>query len=80
MACLQVARHKGLDIPDTVAIMTFDNYPFSMLVQPQLTAVEADMYDMGQEAARFILRKVKVPELQTQSYCTIPRIVEREST
>ena len=32
MACLQVARHKGLDIPDTIAIMTFDNYPFSMLV------------------------------------------------
>ncbi len=80
MACLQVIRHKGLNVPDDIAIMTFDNYPFAMLTQPQLTAIEADMYDMGQEAAHFILRKIKMPELQTQSYCTIPRIIERDST
>lgn len=80
MACLQVLRHKNLQVPKDVAIMTFDNYPFAMLTQPQLTAIEADMFDMGAEAARFILRRIKMPELQTQSYCTIPRIIEREST
>lgn len=80
MACLQVIRHKGLRVPDDIAIMTFDNYPFAMLTRPQLTAIESDMYDMGQEAARFILRKIKMPDLQTQSYCTIPKIIEREST
>lgn len=26
----------------------------------------------------FILRKIRVPELQTQSYCTVPRIIERD--
>ncbi len=80
MACLQVLCHKNFQVPKDVAIMTFDNYPFAMLTQPQLTAIEADMFDMGAEAARFILRKIKMPELQTQSYCTIPRIIEREST
>ncbi|MBR1586406.1 MAG: LacI family DNA-binding transcriptional regulator [Clostridia bacterium] len=80
MACLQIIRQKGLSVPADIAIMTFDNYPFSKLTQPQLTAVEADMFDMGQEAGRFILRKIRMPELQTQSYCTIPRIIEREST
>ena len=80
MACLQVLRQKGFSVPQDIAIMTFDNYPFSMLTQPQLTAVEADMFDMGQEAARFILRKIRMPELQTQSYCTIPRVIERKST
>ena len=80
MACLQTLRHKGLQVPEDVAVMTFDNYPFAMLTQPQLTAIEADMYDMGQEAARFILRKIRMPDLQTQSYCTIPRVIVREST
>ena len=80
MGCLQVIRQNGLSVPRDIAIMTFDNYPFSMLTQPQLTAVEADMFDMGQEAVRFILRKIRMPELQTQSYCTIPRIIERETT
>ena len=71
---------KGFSVPQDIAIMTFDNYPFSMLTQPQLTAVEADMFDMGQKAARFILHKIRMPELQTQSYCTIPRVIERKST
>ena len=80
MGCLQAIRQMGLSVPGDIAVMTFDNYPFSMLTQPQLTAIEADMFDMGQEAARFILRKIRMPELQTQSFCTVPRIIERQST
>ena len=80
MGCLQVIHQRGLTVPRDIAVMTFDNYPFSMLTEPQMTAIEADMFDMGQEAARFILRKIKKPALQTQSYCTIPRIIERSST
>ncbi|MBQ8081104.1 MAG: LacI family DNA-binding transcriptional regulator [Clostridia bacterium] len=80
MACLQTLRQRGLRVPQDIAVMTFDNHPFSMLTQPQLTAVEADMFEMGQEAARFMLRKIRTRELQTQSYCTIPRVIERAST
>ena len=80
MGCLQCLREHDIPVPDSVAVMTFDNYPFSMITSPQLTAVEADMYDMGLEAARFILRKIRKPELQTQSYCTVPRLIERSST
>lgn len=78
--CLHCLRQAGVQVPRDVAVMTFDNYPFSMITDPQLTTVEADMYDMGQEAARFILRKIKKPELRTQSYCTVPRLIERSST
>ena len=77
---ISAIQERGLRIPEDIAIMTFDNDPFSELAQPQLTAIDADMFDMGQEAARFILRKIRMPELHTQSYCTIPRIIERQST
>lgn len=80
MGCLQRLRQENLRVPEDIAVMTFDNYPLSMITEPQLTAVEADMYDMGVEAARFILRKIKKPELQTQTYCTVPRLIERSST
>ena len=80
MGCLQYARNQGLRVPEDVAVMTFDNYPLSMITQPPLTAVEADMFDMGQEAARFILHKIRKPEIETQSYCTVPRVNERMST
>ena len=80
MGCMQSIRAKGLKIPKDIALMTFDNYPFSMIVQPTLTAIEVDMYEMGWQAARFMLQMIKKPNLQTQSFCTTPTIIEREST
>jgi len=80
MGCMQSIRTEKLSIPKDIAIMTFDNYPFSMLTVPTLTAIEVDMYDMGNQAARFMLQKIKKPNLQTQSFCTTPILLEREST
>lgn len=80
LGCMQCLREKNLEIPKDIAIMTFDNYPFSMILEPTLTAVEVDMYEMGNQAGRFILQKIKNPNLQTQSFCTTPLIIEREST
>ncbi len=78
--CLQHIRRLGLHIPQDIALLTFDNYPFSMLTDPTITAVEVDMHDMGVNAARFVLHRIRKPNLQTQSYCTSPCILEREST
>ena len=80
MGCMQSIRTEKFSIPEDIAIMTFDNYPFSMLTVPTLTAIEVDMYDMGNQAARFMLQKIKKPNLQTQSFCTTPILLEREST
>ena len=78
--CLQHIRRLGLKIPEDIALLTFDNYPFSMLTDPTITAVEVDMHDMGVNAARFVLQRIRKPNMQTQSYCTSPCILEREST
>ena len=78
--CLQHIRRLGLKVPEDIALLTFDNYPFSMLTDPAITAVEVDMHDMGINAARFVLQRIRNPNLQTQSYCTSPCILEREST
>ena len=54
--------------------------PFSQLLIPRLTAVEVDMFDMGWEAARFLVQKIKKPGLQVQTFCTTPRLLEGQST
>ena len=80
MGCMQSIRMEKRNIPKDIALMTFDNYPFSMLTEPTLTAIEVDMYEMGTQAARFILQKIKKPNLQTQLFCTTPVLLERDST
>ena len=56
--CLQYIRRIDLKVPQDIALLTFDNYPFSMLTDPAITAVEVDMHDMGINAARFVLQRV----------------------
>ena len=80
LECLQCAMQLGLRIPQDLALMTFDRYPFSQLLIPRLTAVEVDMFDMGWEAARFLMQRIKKPGLQVQTFCTTPRLLEGQST
>lgn len=80
MGCMQSILSRKLQIPKDIALMTFDNYPFSMLTAPTLTAIGMDMYEMGTQAGRFILQRIKSPNLQTQSFCSTPLLIEREST
>ena len=38
------------------------------------------MFDMGWEAARFLMQRIKKPGLQVQTFCTTPRLLEGQST
>src|SRR3990170_7933682 len=40
LACLEVARDKGLTIPDDLSLVSFDNTPIIRFAQPPLTAID----------------------------------------
>lgn len=67
-------------IPRDVGVITFDDYPFSQVTEPRMTAVNIDVYDLGIQAGKMILSKIKKPNLQVQSYTTLPNLIIREST
>jgi DNA-binding LacI/PurR family transcriptional regulator len=72
-------EHK-LRIPQEIGVVTFDDYPFSQITDPMLTVVNIDVYDVGVQAGKLILNKIKKPNLQVQSYTTLPNLIVREST
>ena len=49
-------------------------------VRPQNCRLDLDMHEMGINAVRFILQRVLKPNLLTQSYCTLPAVLERGAT
>lgn len=67
-------------IPEDIGLISFDDYPLSRIIEPCLTVVDIDVYDMGYQAGNILLRKIKNPELNVQSYTTLPRIIVRNST
>ncbi len=78
--CVNALKENGIRIPEDMGVVTFDDYPFSQILSPRLTVINIDVYDMGIQAGKLILNKMKKPNLQVQFYCTLPSITVRGST
>lgn len=80
LGCVEAIQNAGLHIPTDIAVMTFDDYPFSKTTSPMLSVVNIDVFDMGRQAGELVLNKIKKPHFQVQSYATLPELIVRDST
>ena len=80
LGVIRAVKDRQLSIPDDIAILTFDVYPYSSIIDPQLTIVDINVYDTGVQAGSMMIRKLQNPELLIQSYTTLPVIIQGEST
>ena len=69
----------GLSIPEDISIIAFNNSLYSRLSSPQLTTVDINAYQLGQEAASQIISYLEDPNLRTTRIIVPHRIVERSS-
>jgi DNA-binding LacI/PurR family transcriptional regulator len=56
---LHVAQQSGLEVPGDLAVIGFDDVPFSSYVQPQLTTIAQPTRLMGQQAMEMVLDLMK---------------------
>ena len=80
LGLMQALQAKGIRTPEDMALITFDSYPFSMFTEPPMTVVDINMYELGQEAGRLVLQKLRHPSTQIQTYITTPTLVCRGTT
>ncbi len=80
LGCINALHARKVAIPEEIAVVTFDDYPFSRITDPPLTVVNIDVYDLGMQAGKMIIDKIKKPNLQFQTYITLPKLIIREST
>lgn len=73
-------NEHGLKIPDDIALICFDDFPFSRLIDPPPTVVDIDVHDIGLQAGAILIRKIKNPALQVQTFTTMPNLIIRDST
>ncbi|MDH4057542.1 MAG: LacI family transcriptional regulator [Cyclobacteriaceae bacterium] len=59
MGSMQAIKAMGLKIPNDVAVVGFSNWFFSALMDPPLTSVDQPGFEMGQEAARLLIRQIE---------------------
>lgn len=73
-------QDNHVHVPDEVAFLTFDSYPYSALIEPAPTIIDIDVYDLGVQAAVMLLRKLENPSLLVQTYTTLPVLRQGRTT
>jgi LacI family repressor for deo operon, udp, cdd, tsx, nupC, and nupG len=58
IGAIRAAREMGLNIPEDLAIVGFDNISWSGYTDPPLTTVSVPMRDMGRMTARVLLDRI----------------------
>lgn len=80
LGCVSAIRERELEIPRQIAVMTFDDHPFSQIMEPPLTVVDIDVRGMGGQAGKFLLDMIRHPNTQVQTYVTTSNLMVRQST
>jgi LacI family transcriptional regulator len=78
-------KEKGLKIPQDIALLGFSNWFFGELMEPSLTSIDQPGFEMGQEAARLLIRQIELKdkedfEPQPETKVLKTRLVIRNSS
>ncbi|MDM9625213.1 LacI family DNA-binding transcriptional regulator [Rhizobium sp. S152] len=76
---ISVARELGLDIPNDLAVVGYDNTMFCDFAQNNLTSIDQSGEQLGLQAARLLIERIKGRAV-TEHFVVTPRIVVRQSS
>lgn len=79
LAALEVARERGLSVPEDLSLISFDNTPIVRFSQPPLTAIDQPIAETVSRAVEHLI--ARTPEAQQQGVIEVAAgLVERAST
>ena len=80
MGAINELREKGINVPNDVSVIGFNNNAVSSIFYPKLTTISQPSYDMGSVAMRMLIKLLTKQELEQSNYVLDYRFIERDST
>jgi len=79
VGALQACEQLGLDVPDDIAIVGFDDIDLAAIVSPALTTLRVDRAEIGRTAMRMLLSQIKDCSETPQEIVLKPELIVRDS-
>lgn len=76
----QRLKFYGKRVPDEVSVVGYDDVFYAQMLEVPLTTVRQQVYEMGMESVRRLLRQVKSGERLAEPVIFEPELVVRDST
>lgn len=80
IGAIRALRDAGLEVPDSVAVVGFDDIPSAAYSTPSLTTIRQPLRRMGEIAARTLLDRLRRKGAVPNEVAVEPELVIREST
>ena len=80
LGCIRALNRLKVNIPQDVAVITFDDFPYAVITEPPTSSITIDVYDLGVQSARLLIEKMQKPNYHFQTYMTVPMLHKRAST
>lgn len=80
VGALRAARQLGVQVPEQLSVVSFDDTMIAQWTHPQLTAVRQPLFSMGQVAIERLLALSSDPGLFSHPFKLETLLIEREST
>ena len=62
LGALRMIHERGLNIPDEISLIGFDDMAWAPSLRPPLTVIAQPVYEMGTTAARLLLNRIIDPK------------------
>ncbi len=79
---MEIARDKGIALPDELSVIGFDDVLIASLSVPKLTTVRLPLFEMGCDAAKLLAGRIEGSDLVNfdPAHILVPELIIRNST
>jgi LacI family transcriptional regulator len=79
LGAMRALRDAGLDVPEDMALVSFDDFEWADLFHPRLTAMAQPALSIGEQAVSMALSRITSPSLPPRKVTINPTFMHRES-
>jgi DNA-binding LacI/PurR family transcriptional regulator len=80
IGAMQASRARGIQVPDQLSVIGFDDTQLCSIVSPKLTSISQPVRKLGKEVTDLIIRKIEQVETPKQRVRMLPEVSVKEST
>ncbi|MFH1369463.1 MAG: LacI family DNA-binding transcriptional regulator [Elusimicrobiota bacterium] len=80
IGAMRALKDKGRRLPEDMSIIGFDDIPPAIYVEPALTTISQNLYDVGRTSAEVLIEKIETKDTKSHSTIIPYKFIQRKST
>lgn len=79
IGAIKAIKSKGLNVPDDISVVGFDDIKFASIYEPALTTISQPMFEIGKKAMELLIKLINKDQLEKNQYILEDQLVIRET-